>query len=61
MTSGDVLKNLSERAQWYRDGCPDVEDRDSYFGSGDCAQDAASDLEAALSEIRALASQPEEK
>ena len=49
-----ALATLTERAAWYRDGCPFLEDRDSYYASGDCALDAASDLEAALNEIRVL-------
>lgn len=54
LTANNVLQTLTERAQWYRDGCPFLEDREGYFASGDCARDAASDLEAALSEIRVL-------
>ncbi len=52
----NVLDTLTERARWYRDGCDGLEDRDGYYASGDCARDAASDLEAALSEIRVLES-----
>jgi hypothetical protein len=50
----DVLKTLAERAAWYRDGCEGLEDVAEYYASGDCARDAASDLETALSEIRVL-------
>jgi len=50
----DVLNLLTERAAWYREGCPHLEDRDGYFSSGDVARDAAMDLETALSEIRVL-------
>lgn len=53
-TNAEVYRNLAERAQWYRNGCPGLEDRDTYYASGDCARDAASDLESALSEIRVL-------
>jgi hypothetical protein len=49
-----ALQTLEERARWYRDGCEGLEDRDGYYASGDCARDAASDLETALSEIRVL-------
>lgn len=50
----DAIKLLSDRAAWYRDGCEGLEDREGYYASGDCARDAASDLETALSEIRVL-------
>jgi hypothetical protein len=52
----ETLRTLTERAAWYRDGCDGLEDRDGYYASGDCARDAASDLETALSEIRVLES-----
>jgi hypothetical protein len=54
LSANNVLQTLTERAQWYREGCPFLEDREGYYASGDCARDAASDLEAALSEIRVL-------
>jgi hypothetical protein len=50
----DIVKTLTDRAQWYRDGCEGLEDVAGYYASGDCARDAASDLESALSEIRVL-------
>jgi hypothetical protein len=50
----EVLATLTERARWYRDGCDGLEDIAGYFASGDCARDAARDLESALSEIRVL-------
>ncbi len=49
-----LVGTLIERAKWYRDGCEGLEDVEGYFASGDCARDAASDLETALSEIRVL-------
>lgn len=55
-TNAEVYRNLAERARWYREGCEGLEDREGYYASGDCARDAASDLEAALSEIRVLES-----
>lgn len=54
LTANNALTVLAERAKWYRDGCEGLEDRDGYYASGDCARDAASDLETALSEIRVL-------
>lgn len=39
---------LRERAQWYRDGCPHVEDVREYFETGDLGRDAADDIESAL-------------
>lgn len=39
---------LRERAQWYRDGCDGLEDREGYWTSGDLLRDVASDLENAL-------------
>lgn len=54
MTDGSLVNLLAARAAWYRDGCEGLEDREEYFASGDCARDAASDLETALSEIRVL-------
>jgi hypothetical protein len=53
----DRVKLLTDRAEWYRDGCDGLEDRDGYYASGDCASDAASDLESALAEITALRQQ----
>jgi hypothetical protein len=50
----DVLATLTGRATWYREGCDHLEDRAAYFASGDVARDAASDLDDAVSEIRAL-------
>lgn len=52
----EVMDVLNERVEWYRDGCEGLEDRQVYYASGDCARDAASDLETALSEIRVLES-----
>lgn len=54
--TNEMLRTLAERARWYRDGCDGLEDREGYYASGDCARDAASDLETALSEIRVLES-----
>lgn len=54
MSANNVLATLTERAKWYRDGCEGLEDREGYYASGDCARDAASDLEVALAEIRVL-------
>jgi hypothetical protein len=48
------MDTLTERAKWYRDGCEGLEDREGYYARGDCARDAASDLETALSEIHVL-------
>jgi hypothetical protein len=50
----EIVRRLIDRAKWYRDGCEGLEDRNRYYTSGDCASDAASDLEDALSEIRVL-------
>ena len=50
----EIINTLAERAAWYRGGCEGLEDREAYYVSGDCARDAARDLEAALSEIRVL-------
>lgn len=47
-----IYRTLLERACWYRDGCDGLEDTVAYFASGDCARDAARDLETALAEIR---------
>lgn len=52
----EVMDTLKERMEWYRDGCEGLEDREGYYASGDCARDAARDLETALSEIRVLES-----
>lgn len=48
------LRNLRERAAWYRAGCDWLEDRDGYLREG-LAADAAADLERAI----ALAASPE--
>lgn len=44
---------LRERAQWYVDGCPDVDDHEHYLLK-DLAGDAGADLQAALAIIDAL-------
>lgn len=48
MSEQSQVKALEERAKWYSDGCDGLEDRESYYKSGDCASDAARDLYTAL-------------
>lgn len=50
---GNPLYLLRERAQWYVDGCPDVDDHEHYLLK-DLAGDAGADLQAALAIIDAL-------
>jgi hypothetical protein len=54
-TETPALKTLRERARWYRDGCPHLEDVEGYFTSHDIATDAAIDLEYAAETIARLA------
>ena len=42
------LRNLRERAKWYRAGCDGLEDREGYWQSGDVLRDVGDDLDAAL-------------
>ena len=57
--SAEVLRTLTERAGWYRDGCPHLEDGGAYLREGDVAKDAASDLTQALDIIASLAREVE--
>lgn len=52
----DRLATLKARMQWYRDGCPWIADVGEYKTSGDCARDAAADLEKAIAEIERVRS-----
>lgn len=47
----DAERTLKERAVWYAEGCDGLEDVAEYFASGDCAGDAARDLDTALAVI----------
>lgn len=48
------IRLLRERATWYAEGCEGLEDRERYFRE-DLADDAASDLAAALAILDAYA------
>ncbi len=52
--SNEMIGLLAERAKWYREGCPHLEDRDGYYPSGDLARDAADDLGAAIEALQSL-------
>lgn len=41
-------ETLLARAEWYRAGMPDIDDREQYFQSGDLLRDVALDIEIAL-------------